>query len=185
MSNPFVEHAFRFCPRCATGSAHVGNIPFRCNVCGLTLYFGPVGAVGALVVNENNEVLLVRRARDPGKGMFGLPGGFIDRDETAEDALIREVREETQLEIRDIRLTLTYPNHYQYGGITVPVLDLFFECQVVDPSVIELVDGELAGYCWTNPTDDQLSQMAFESNRRAIQHWIARKSGQSHNVKSF
>ncbi len=172
MTSPTIEFAFSYCPRCAAANEHVGKIPFHCCSCNLVLYFGPVAAVGGLVVNDAGELLLVRRAKDPGKGMFGLPGGFIDRDETAEAALEREILEETGLTIRSAKLTMTHPNSYRYGGITVPVLDLFFECRVVDASKLELVDGELSDWQWTRPTPEHLQQMAFHSNRLALQHWL-------------
>ena len=52
--------------------------------------------VGAIVVNEKNEVLLVKRAADMHNGgKFTIPGGFLDRDETTAQATLRELREET------------------------------------------------------------------------------------------
>ncbi len=173
MTSPPIEFAFKFCPRCAAPNPDVGAIPLKCQACRFTLYFGPVAAVGGLILNDRDEMLLVRRARNPGLGMFGLPGGFIDREETAEQALRREVFEETGLAIFDLRMLMTHPNGYQYGGITVPVLDLFFECRVVDPSQLKLADDELSSSLWTRPNDEQLSQMAFPSNRLAIEYWLA------------
>ena len=171
--SPPIEFAFSFCPRCAAPNDDVGKIPLKCNACGLTLYFGPVAAVGGLVLNEENELLLVQRAKNPGKGLYGLPGGFIDRNETAEQALRREVLEETGLEVSDLRMTITHPNSYQYGGVTVPVLEMFFECRVVDKRQLHLADGELSGSQWTQPTPEHLDQMAFPSNRIALERWLA------------
>lgn len=170
---PPIEHAFHFCPRCGAKHDAPGTIPFRCHACDLTLYFGPVSAVGGLVLNQDNELLLVRRARNPGKGMWGLPGGFVDRDETAEGALRREVFEETGLEIRDPCMTISHPNLYKYGGVAVPVLDLFFTCYVVEAEALHLSDGELSGFVWTRPTHEHLENMAFHSNRLALEHWLA------------
>lgn len=172
MSPPPIEFAFCYCPRCAVPNDQTGAIPFKCSECGLTLYFGPVAAVGGLVMNDEHELLLVCRARDPGKGLWGLPGGFIDRDETAEEALKREVHEETGLGIQNLRMTMTYPNGYKFGGIIVPVLDLFIECDVIDSSKLHLADGELAGCQWKRPTTADLDQMAFHSNRLAVEHWL-------------
>ena len=87
MNPQSVESAFRFCPVCASENPESGAIPFRCEACGYCNFFGPVAAVGALVTRGQDELLLVRRARDPGKGKWGLPGGFVDRDETVEQAL--------------------------------------------------------------------------------------------------
>ncbi|MBL8891707.1 MAG: NUDIX domain-containing protein [Planctomycetaceae bacterium] len=169
---PGVSHAFRFCPRCGHAHPNPGQSPFQCSQCGWSYYFGPVSAVGALIINDQRQMLLVKRARDPGKGMLGLPGGFVDAGETAEQALQREVREETGLEIEGAQLLLTYPNQYRHCDFVVPVLDFFFQCRPVDASCLHLADGELSAFQWTRPTTEQLGRMAFPSNRMAIEKWL-------------
>ena len=60
-------------------------------------------SVAAIVVNEKNEVLLLDHVLRPASG-WGIPGGFLDRDEQPEAAVRRELREETGIEISDIKL---------------------------------------------------------------------------------
>lgn len=167
-----IEEAFYFCPRCATKNPQPGAIPFRCPECGLAQFFGPVAAVGALIVDHADRLLLVRRARDPGKGRWGLPGGFVDRGETVEEALQREVHEETRLELSEYRLLFTYPNRYVYRGVAAPVIDLFYLCRVDSPDLLRLAPEELESARWVHPTLEYLNKMAFASNRRAIEHWL-------------
>lgn len=57
----------------------------------------PIIGVGALVV-EDGKILLVRRATEPLKGEWSLPGGVVEVGETLEQAVLREVREETGIE---------------------------------------------------------------------------------------
>ncbi|TWU41735.1 NUDIX domain-containing protein [Novipirellula artificiosorum] len=168
-----IEQAHRFCPSCGVKNPHVGRVPFRCPECAFANFFGPVAAVGALVTNDQGQLLLVRRARDPGQGKWGLPGGFVDRDETIEDALAREVYEETQLTLAQRHLMMTHPNHYHYGGIIVSVIDLFFVCKAEDDTVIRLETSELTEFRWVDATSELFGQMAFESNRIAIDRWVA------------
>ena len=141
------------------------------HACGFAQFFGPVAAVGALVTNAESELLLVRRAKNPGKGCWGLPGGFVDRFETAEAAVAREVREETDLRVVQTKFLMTHHNQYNYAGIVAAVIDLFFCCDV-SPGEISLVDGELDHYEWVHPTPEHLANMAFPSNRIAIERWM-------------
>jgi mutator protein MutT len=167
-----ISHAFQFCPRCGHAHPQPGKSPFHCPQCGWSFYFGPVAAVGALIVNDQQQILLVKRAREPGLGLLGLPGGFVDAGETAEEALAREVREETGLEIHDPQLLVTFPNQYRHCDFVIPVLDFFFQCRVGASTHVQLVDGELSAFQWTRPTPDQLGRMAFHSNRLAIEKWL-------------
>lgn len=61
----------------------------------------PIATVGALIHDAENRVLMIRTHK--WSGLWGIPGGKIERGETAESALRREIREETSLEIEDIR----------------------------------------------------------------------------------
>ncbi|QEF96875.1 Nucleoside triphosphatase NudI [Stieleria maiorica] len=171
MSIP-IQQAYLHCPRCGGKHDDPGRVPFRCDRCQFAVFFGPVAAVGGLIVDSENKLLLVRRARNPGKGQWGLPGGFVDSGESVEDALAREVYEETRLRLKRTELLITSPNQYDYQGIVTQVIDLFYVCRAVDPTTVILEPAELDDYAWVNPTADHLDNMAFESNRIAIEHWM-------------
>lgn len=65
----------------------------------LSLPKHPVLGVAAVIWNDRGEVLLIRRTKEPRKGQWSLPGGKVEFGESIEDALRREIREETGLEI--------------------------------------------------------------------------------------
>lgn len=92
----------RFC--CACGG-HLETVPIegrpraRCRRCGWVLYRNPASAAAGVVLDEGGQILLVRRAIQPYRGQWALPAGYQELDETPEQALVREVAEETGLEI--------------------------------------------------------------------------------------
>lgn len=170
-----IENAYAYCPRCGATNPEPGSIPFRCKDCDFTLYFGPVAAVGGLILDEEGRLLVVRRARDPGKHKWGFPGGFIDRGETAEQALAREIAEETQLVLRHGELMLTGPNRYTYSGVTADTIDLFYLCRVESAANVVLAESELSEFRWCIPGPEIIENMAFESNRIAIEYWLSHR----------
>lgn len=61
--------------------------------------------VDAIAINNKNQILLVKRAEHVFRGgKWGLPGGYLDRDETIKEAVVREVKEETNLKAKPIKL---------------------------------------------------------------------------------
>lgn len=74
---------FRYCPRCGSSRFEEHNEKAKkCRDCGFVYYFNSCSATVALILNSRNELLVTRRAKEPAKGTFDLPGGFIDMYET-------------------------------------------------------------------------------------------------------
>ena len=167
-----IRKAWKYCPRCGVAAAKTGHHPFVCAECRFTHFFGPVSAVGAIATDPDGQVLLLVRANDPGRGMYGLPGGFADPGETAEQALQREVLEEVQLEVTSYHYLASFPNEYVYHGFILPVTDLFFVVEVRSFDTMKLADGEISAWHFCHPTKRELKRMAFESNRRALEFFL-------------
>jgi mutator protein MutT len=122
---------FRFCPAC--GSAHwiVNNFKSKhCTGCGFTYYSNAQAAVAAFIQNEQGDLLVCRRAHDPAKGTLDLPGGFVDMEETAEEAICREIVEELGIEVSNLTYRCSLPNVYKYSGMALHTLDILYQCQV-------------------------------------------------------
>ena len=116
-----------YCPKC--GSKHFNKIELRakkCDDCGFIYYKNAAAAVAAFCVNDKGELLMTRRAFNPSKGMLDLPGGFVDFEETAEEALALEIREELGVDIISSKYLFSFPNKYSFSEMTVCTLDLFF-----------------------------------------------------------
>jgi len=134
-------HQFKFCPKC--GSSHFVENNFkskRCEACGFVYYFNPSSSTIAIIINSNDELLVATRAHDPAKGTFDLPGGFVDMNETGEEAVIREVKEETGLHVSQAKYMFSIPNTYIYSGFEVHTLDLVYLCKVDDMQNIKAED---------------------------------------------
>ena len=170
-----ISKIFQFCPRCGTQGETDEN-PFRCksDECEFTFYFSPVAAVGAIITNAANEVLLLTRGREPGLGKFGLPGGFVDPGESVEDALLREVLEETNLQLSSWEYLTSFPNSYDFLGVTFPVTDTFFVGRVESFESIQVQADEVSSYQFLELNQSHLDNLAFASNRKALEKYLSK-----------
>ena len=94
---------FRFCPKCGSQDFKIHNALSRhCANCGFTFYQNPRASTAAFILNDKGELLVATRGKEPAKGTLDLPGGFVDNDENAEEGMVREIKEETGLDIDQI-----------------------------------------------------------------------------------
>jgi mutator protein MutT len=120
-------NVIKYCPRC--GSAHfnsTGSRSFLCSQCNFNYYVNSSAAVAVLLFDQQGRLLFTRRAINPHLGKLDLPGGFIDPDETAEHAAVREIQEELGIKIHSLRYYCSFPNEYIFSGYSVFTIDLAF-----------------------------------------------------------
>lgn len=89
----------KFCPGCGSPLERTeiaGKSRPTCAPCRRVIYYDPKVAAVVIVAREN-RILMVRRANQPGYGLWSVPGGYVDRGEVVERAAAREVQEETGL----------------------------------------------------------------------------------------
>ena len=84
-----------------------GAIRPVCDSCGAVVFFDPKLAVVVIVSHEEN-ILMVKRDIEPMMGRWSFPSGYVDRGEVVEEAAVREVREETNVEVELDRLLGVY-----------------------------------------------------------------------------
>lgn len=172
--SPFMESAgmepvqcHRFCPRCGhDGLIRPRPAVIECPACHLVLYFNPAVAVAGLIRNPLGQIMFIRRAKDPSKGKLAFPGGFIDINERAEDALTREIREEVNIPVRQVAFLCSQTNRYFYKEITYPVVDLFFTATADLPGEVAS-PVEVDSVLWLDPKTVNPADLAFSSMRAA------------------
>ncbi len=138
-----------------------------CAACGFVQFHDPKVAVVALVTSDV-YVLLVRRTVEPGKGMWALPGGYVDEGEMPEIALKRELLEEVGLDVQVGVLLGIYPLTSAKGAQGIV---LAYAATVDGPVPAGTIAGdEIADAQWfdanTLPID-----IAFDSTLALVSAW--------------
>ena len=126
-------HPFAYCPRCGAGGLEFNAINrFTCGSCGFLFYQNTATATGVIlsVTDHNDDILFLRRAVDPQKGMLDFPGGFVEPGESVESALAREVQEEIGCSVGELAFLCSAPNRYTHRDVTYPTCDLVFTGRV-------------------------------------------------------
>jgi ADP-ribose pyrophosphatase YjhB (NUDIX family) len=168
---------FKYCPRC--GSAHwtENNLKSKhCSDCGFTYYANPSSATAAFIVRRTqgcSELLVVRRGKEPAKGTLDLPGGFVDMEETVEEGMLREIREETGLTINSCRYLFSIPNLYMYSSMEVHTLDMFFLCEPKDGDVPQAADDAEACQ-WLSLNEINPNDFGLRSIREGVIRFLSR-----------
>jgi 8-oxo-dGTP diphosphatase len=120
---------WRSCPRCEA-DLRVDSRRAECPACGSVFYAHSAPTVSALVV-DGDRILLARRAHEPDAGRWDLLGGFVDEGEHPLDALRRELREETGLEVEPAEFVGSYVDSYGDGELATGVLNLVWKARIV------------------------------------------------------
>jgi mutator protein MutT len=172
MSPTYPQRVIKYCPKCGHSEfQYKPDNSFFCTACNFHLYVNSAAAVAALIVNEQGELLLTRRAIEPDNGMLDLPGGFVDVMETAEEALSRELKEELNLHVDSFSYFMSFPNEYIFGGISVFTLDLAYICKVKDFNGIHAED-DIAGFEFYQTDKIPFKEIASISMRKIAQEFV-------------
>lgn len=118
---------FKYCPTCKETLQHSGN-SVKCSKCNFIHYFDPTPTVAVIPIKDGKILMAIRKV-EPFKGGLDLIGGFINKGETAEEAAIREAKEETGLDIKITGYYKSYPDFY--GSKDKPVLGFDFLAEVI------------------------------------------------------
>lgn len=138
-----------------------------CIDCGFIHYLNPRPVAGTIPVREDGSILLLRRAIEPRIGYWVFPGGYMDVGETAEEAAMRETREEALLEVAELTLV---------GVFTRPepgVVVIVYEAIALGEGGLGDESTELR---WFGADEIPWDELAFDSTEAALKAWVARRA---------
>lgn len=137
-----------------------------CLDCGFVHYINPRPVAGVIPVREDGHVLLVRRAIEPRSGLWVFPGGYMDMGESAEEAAVRETREEANVEVTALELLGVYT---RVGpGIVVIVYEGATESEGSPGD-------ECSEIGWFHPERIPWADLAFDSTHAALRDWAVQR----------
>jgi ADP-ribose pyrophosphatase YjhB (NUDIX family) len=171
-------HGWRVCPRCGAALEHDEGCA-TCPSCSSVYYANAAPTASALVLDDESRLLLARRAVEPYAGMWDTVGGFLEETETPEDALVREVREETGLGVERGAYVGTFVDRYGEGEDVVTTLNLVFEADACGGSPTPADDvAELAWF----PLGElpEAEEFAFHEVGRFVHEWAASRNRVKH-----
>ncbi len=124
------------------------------------------------VVIKGEEILLIRRGIEPGKGMMALPGGYLNWNETIEEAVVREVFEETGVKTKIVHLLGVYSSPDREPRVMQNVA-VVYVLEVVDDTEMKAQESEVAEVTWYS--ENSLPEnMAFD-HREIIADYLRKK----------
>ena len=163
---------FSYCPVCGSRRWVEHNFKSKhCEDCGFTYFANPCAATAAFILNSRNDLLVVRRAKEPAKGTLDLVGGFVDMYETIEEGMCREIKEETGLEVSAVTYLFSSPNQYLYSGMYIHTLDADFIVRVPDDVKPQAAD-DAADCLWIPVSEVNPADFGLLSIRRAVERFL-------------
>lgn len=168
----WMARKLNFCSSCGAPLAF-GEVPgedrhrLSCPACGHIAYVNPRLVVTTLPITDTGEIILLRRGIEPGRGWWAQPGGFLEVDETVNQAAIRETWEETGLLIEPGEIVGLYTR------LEAAVVTITFEARIVGGTAAPTPEAlEIAAF---RPEAIPWPEIAFKTTMWALRDWIDRR----------
>jgi len=164
---------FKYCPKCGAAALRfVKSNKLVCDACSFEFYHNTAVAVVAIITNDKGQLLFVERGRQPSIGMLDFPGGFADHDESAENTVIREIKEELDLDVTSLEYFCSEPNNcYEYKSVIYKTVDFAYICKVADLSKAKPADDAKA-ILFISPDEVDTEKIAFDSTKNILAHYL-------------
>lgn len=154
---------FKFCTNCATQLTDKGEFK-QCPKCHKYYFFNAKPTVTVIVSNDKDEILLTKRAREPFKDWWDLPGGFVEEDESLEQAAQRELEEETGLKIGQLQYVGSVAEDYHFEGEIFSIVAAIFTGKVPGDAKVTVAD-DVIDYVFVPKQEIDPEKIAFDNQR--------------------
>lgn len=163
---------YKFCFICGSKLKYNQANSFTCTGCGFNFYVNPTFCTAAILENEKGEILLVKRKLEPKKGYWDSPGGFVDLEESVEEGMVRELKEELGLDIKEIKYFKSYSDTYFWDGINFATIGLTYIAKINSQEKMTATD-DVAGFKFFKKEEIPLDEIGFESFKQALSDYIS------------
>lgn len=168
-----MAYVYHYCPSCGaplTQRQAFGRLRQACRYCGFIYFRDPKVAVAA-IVSDGPRVLLVRRAVVPRQGFWALPAGYMDADELPEEATVREIAEETGLQVRltGLRTVAPLAGWAERRGIL-----LVYGAEPLSGEAS--ASDDVSEVSWFTEETIPWDALAFESTAQVLRDWMESRS---------
>ncbi len=165
------KQTLKYCPICSTELTkreEGGRLRSACDNCGYVHYVNPVPGVG-LLIEKDGGLVLIKRGHPPHKDEWTLPSGFVEADESAEEAAIREAEEETGLKVEIIELAAinSFPEGPPVSGIMI-----FYRMRPIGGQ-LQAGDDAIDAKVFA---PDELPILPFRTHREMVAEWLDKYS---------
>ncbi len=137
-----MKYQYKYCSNCGEIFNKKSEILYVCPTCDFRIFISPKPTTVALIINNQNELLVTKRAYEPWKGKWGIPGGFINGGEGAPEALSREIFEELNVHIKPSEFIYfgSFSGLYPYKDIEYQLVYTYYTLDLKDDIDITLSD---------------------------------------------
>lgn len=186
MQNKFkneMQKYFRFCPHCGSVfklRMHHKSRELTCRSCGFIFWLNAKPTVSCFLLNDQNEILLTRRAITPHKDWWDVPGGFLELTEEPIVGIKREIREELGIHLIHIKpLGKSFLGVYRSLPIQI-TLNIYYISRISKNKKMKPQD-DVAEAMWFS-LKKLPSRIAFENNRKALRYLIRNRNKILHKI---
>lgn len=167
------QEIIKFCPRCRSELELTRGNRFFCNNCAYIQYISPVPCNSLVITNKAGEIILTERKNEPRAGYWDLPGGFIELNENIETSVIREAKEETNLDfkIEDLHYIVSNYNRYLYKGVKEYLVGVAYQADYPEGQIL-IAGDDAKSAKFFKPSEIPWDKIAFPSVTVTIKTYL-------------